>query len=118
MTLHEHELTVSRTARYYTLGDRGPAVREVWMACHGYGQMAARFARHFTALEQPGRALVFPEAHSRFYVDAAGRELVGASWMTREHRQAEIRDYVAYLDAVCDAAVGSAQRDEIGRAHV
>jgi len=111
MTLREHALTVRRTARYYTLGDAGPGVRDVWVACHGYGQLAARFARHFIGLEQPQRLIVVPEALSRFYVDAAAREQVGASWMTREHRQPEIEDYVAYLDAVCAAAVGPARSD-------
>lgn len=46
-----------------------------------------------------------PEALSRFYLDDPGREHgpespVGASWMTREGRLAEIDDYVAYLDSV------------------
>lgn len=110
MTLREHELVVRRTARYYTLGG-GDAPREVWMACHGYGQLAGRFARHFTGLAGPQRLIVLPEGLSRFYVDAAAREHVGASWMTREHRQAEIGDYLAYLDAVYAACVDPARRD-------
>ena len=108
VTVHEHQLTVRRTARYYTLGG-GAAIREIWMVCHGYGQLAARFARHFTAIAGPDRLIVVPEALSRFYVDTAAREVVGASWMTREHRAAEIDDYVAYLDAVYEAAAGAAR---------
>src|SRR5262245_60478000 len=104
MTLREHELTVRRTARYYTMGGEGGALRDVWMVCHGYGQVAARFARHFNGIATPERLLILPEALSRFYIDVAAREVVGASWMTREHRQAEIADYVAYLDAVYAAA--------------
>ena len=111
MTLREHELAVRRTARYYTLGEAGSAAREIWVACHGYGQLAARFARHFNDLADAGRLIVIPEGLSRFYVDAAARELVGASWMTREHRQAEIGDYVAYLDAVFAAVAGAPRRD-------
>ena len=99
MTLHEHEITVRRSARYYTLGGGG-ALRDIWMVCHGYGQLAGRFARHFESLATPEHLIVVPEALSRFYIDAAAREVVGASWMTREHRQAEIADYVGYLDAV------------------
>jgi predicted esterase len=51
----------------------------------------------------PERLVVAPEALSRFYRDGmdAHRE-VGASWMTREDRDAEIRDYVEYLDALVD----------------
>jgi predicted esterase len=44
--------------------------------------------------------VVAPEGLSRFYVDGLDtHEQVGASWMTREARAAEISDYVAYLDA-------------------
>jgi predicted esterase len=110
MTPREYELVVRRTARYYTLGGEG-ALREVWIVCHGYGQLAGRFARHFEAIAGPERLIVVPEALSRFYVDAAAREHVGASWMTREHRQAEIGDYIAYLDAVYAAVVDPERRD-------
>lgn len=107
VTVKEHQLSVRRTARYYTVGEPRPATREIWMVCHGYGQLAARFARHFTAIASSERLIIVPEALSRFYVDTAAREVVGASWMTREHRGAEIDDYVAYLDAVYEAAAGA-----------
>jgi predicted esterase len=105
MNPREHELSVRRTARYYTLGGGG-SLRDVWMVCHGYGQLAARFARHFAGVATPERLVILPEALSRFYMDTAAREVVGASWMTREQREAEITDYVAYLDAVCSAVGG------------
>jgi len=104
--MHEHAFNVSRTARYYTLGDVGPELRECWVACHGYGQLAARFARQFEALASAERCVVAPEGLSRFYIDDEQRAKVGASWMTKEHRQAEIADYVAYLDAVYEHVVG------------
>jgi predicted esterase len=49
--------------------------------------------------------VVAPEALSRFYAGSErGRHgpgsAVGATWMTREDREHEIRDYVAYLDAL------------------
>lgn len=100
----EHHLRVRRTARYHTLGDPGPAVREIWIACHGYGQLAARFIRHFRPIAHPARLIVAPEALSRFYVDNAlphGPDArIGATWMTREDRESEIADYVEYLDAL------------------
>src|SRR5204862_202573 len=47
------------------------------------------------------RYLVAPEGLSRFYLSESPTERrVGASWMTREDRLAEIEDYVRYLDAV------------------
>lgn len=86
------------------LGDPGPAVREIWIACHGYGQLAARFIRHFRAIAHPARLIVAPEALSRFYVDNTlphGPDArIGATWMTREDRESEIADYVEYLDAL------------------
>ena len=98
-------LRVARTARYYMLGGRGEGVAEAWFALHGYRQAARRFARRFEVLDAPERIVVVPEALSRFYVDPSpGRHgpehRVGASWMTREDRDNEIADYVAYLDAL------------------
>jgi predicted esterase len=105
--MREHELRVQRSARYYTLGDPAAAARELWVACHGYGQLAARFARPLEALAGGGRVIAVPEGLSRFYLDVEQRAKIGASWMTREHRLAEITDYVAYLDAVVDAVAGA-----------
>lgn len=100
----EHHLTVERTARYYTLGDPRDAPRELWIACHGYGQLAGRFLRALEPLDDGTRLIVAPEALSRFYIESAGvphaQSPVGASWMTREDRLAEIDDYVVYLDAL------------------
>jgi predicted esterase len=104
--LHEHHLTVPRTARYYQLGEAAPGVRDVWIVCHGYAQLAEDFVRHFESLHEASRLLVAPEALSRFYLEG-GRHgpdsKVGATWMTREDRAAEIEDYVGYLDALHDA---------------
>lgn len=100
-TLH---ITVPRTARYSLLGTLGSAVRDVWIVCHGYGQLAAPFAESFAPVVDPSRVIVAPEALSRFYTDTAlphtPMSAIGASWMTREDRDAEISDIVTYLDAV------------------
>ena len=100
----EHHLPVSRTARYFTIGEPHDGVRELWFVCHGYGQLAGRFVRHFESIEAPHRIVVAPEALSRFYVESPGKTHadthVGASWMTREDRLSDIEDYVEYLDAL------------------
>lgn len=99
--MQEHRVTVARSARYFTLG--GPEPREVWFACHGYGQLAARFLEKLRVLDDGGRYLVAPEGLSRFYLtESPAERRVGATWMTREDRLAEIADYVRYLDAVYD----------------
>lgn len=105
--MNEHHLTVPRTARYYTLGTLGPRVREVWVVLHGYGQLAGRFLRHFDALDDGTRLVIAPEGLSRFYLDGNTSRKVGAAWMTREDRLAEIADYVRYLDQVTAAAIGA-----------
>lgn len=104
----EHHIRVRRTARVHTLGPTDPGgTLGVWVVLHGYRQLAGRFLRRFRGLDDGRRLIVAPEGLSRFYVERApGRHgpesLVGASWMTREARQDEIRDYVEYLDGVGD----------------
>ena len=100
VALHQRlTITVPRTASYSLLGDPGVAPAECWFVCHGYAQLAHRFLRRFEGLEGPERWIVAPEGLSRFYVHGS-HGVVGASWMTREDRAAEIEDYVGYLDAL------------------
>ena len=110
-----HHLEVTRTARYWTLGRPEAAHDDVWIVLHGYGQLARRFLRRFSPLAAPSRLIVAPEALSRFYIGSGeGRHgpdaLVGATWMTREDREAEIHDYVAYLDRLAAAVVRDGAR--------
>lgn len=115
----EHHIRVPRTARYRVLGDPASAT-EHWFVLHGYRQLAERFIRRFQALPGVGawRAVVAPEALSRFYVedevgphDAGSR--VGATWMTRADREHEIVDYVEYLDRVADEVLGAGARPRV-----
>jgi predicted esterase len=85
------------------LGAPGGRTKELWIACHGYGQLAGSFAKALVALEHDSRVVVVPEALSRFYLDEPNKHHgpdspVGATWMTREDREREIADYVEYLD--------------------
>lgn len=106
MTLNVHHITVSRTARYFLLGDELGA-NEVWFVLHGYSQLAASFIRWFEPAARSGRLIVAPEALSRAYFDERQARRVGASWMTKEDRDAEIQDYVQYLDRVADEVIGA-----------
>ena len=103
--MSEHRFTTTRSARYFTLGEPGPEVRDLWIACHGYGQLAADFLLGFTRISAPDRLVVAPEALSRFYLGEPARRHgketpIGASWMTRADRLAEIEDNVAYLEGL------------------
>ncbi len=108
-------MAVRRTARVAIAGG-GPGMSELWIVCHGYGQLAARFITRFAGIATPERRVIAPEALSRFYVEkGAGfhgqSSQVGASWMTSEWREDEIADYIAYLDAVYDDACAANPRD-------
>ena len=113
MTLRH--IAAVKTARYAVLGPEDGPASEVWVACHGYGQLVPFFARHFRAVERPGRLVVVPEALSRFYLGeiGAGERRVGASWMTREDREADVADVVRYLDDVFVAACTRAGADPL-----
>jgi predicted esterase len=102
--MDEQFISVPRTARYYLLGSPGPAVRRLWIVLHGYGQLAAPMLRRCAPLAADDTLVAAPEALSRFYLAAVaspeqhGEARVGASWMTREARESEIADQIAYLD--------------------
>lgn len=104
--MNEHRLTVPRTARYLTLGEDGPEFREVWIALHGYAQLAGRFLRWLRPLDDGRTLIVAPEALSRFYLETSleGRhgKVVGATWMTREAREDDLADHLRYLDLLAE----------------
>jgi predicted esterase len=99
----ERHLTVSRTARYQQLGEPSAATKRVWFVCHGYGQLAAYFIRHFAFLAEadPHTVIIAPEGLSRFYLNGTNGR-VGASWMTRDDRLHEIDDHVNFLNQLAE----------------
>ncbi|RSK34517.1 alpha/beta hydrolase [Hymenobacter metallilatus] len=103
MQAQEQHLAVTRTARYYQLGELSAATRRVWFVVHGYGQLAAYFIRHFAVLTatDPTLVVIAPEGLSRFYLQGTGGR-VGATWMTKDDRLTEIADYVAYLNQLAE----------------
>ncbi len=105
MPAEEFHIQVGRTARYRMLGTPSDRIREVWFVLHGFAQLAEFFIRGFDGLDDGTRLIVAPEALNRFYLDnnvyhGSPRARVGATWMTREDREADIKDYVGYLDTL------------------
>lgn len=96
---------VPRTGRYYSLNSVQPLTKNIWVVLHGYGQLAEYFIKHFEKLDPKANFIVAPEGLSRFYVEGlTGR--VGASWLTKEDREDEIKDQSNYMNAVLkDCAV-------------
>jgi predicted esterase len=99
--MQEHHISVNRTARYFCSGTLTPTTKNLWFVLHGYGQLAQFFIKKFAGLANDQTLVIAPEALSRYYLEnGSGR--VGATWMTREDRSAEIADYLGYLNALYD----------------
>lgn len=95
--MQNNTLTISKTARYSTLGSLDENTTDVWFVIHGYGQLAEFFIPKFKILDNQKAFVVAPEALSKFYLkEFSGR--VGATWMTKEDRENEISDYLNYLN--------------------
>ncbi|MCU0418782.1 MAG: hypothetical protein MUC38_03920 [Cyclobacteriaceae bacterium] len=103
--MKEHTINFSYRARYYVLGDLHSA-HTLWFVLHGYGQLAQYFIKKFEVLTRHGMVVVAPEGLSRFYLEdvatrsRGGSQRVGATWMTRENRLADIENYLTYLTTV------------------
>ena len=100
--MQSHHISVTKTARYHTLGTLNEQTEEVWFVIHGWVQLASEYLNSFAALDNGKRYIIAPEALNRFYLKVGKPEVV-ATWMTREDREAEIADYVAYLNALYDS---------------
>ncbi len=95
----ESNIRVNKTARYFLSQKPNANIQEVWIVCHGYGQLANKFLSWFNPIFSKNILVVAPEGLNRFYrVGFNGN--VGASWMTKEDRQNDIEDSVTYLDQV------------------
>jgi predicted esterase len=94
--MQHHRFRVERTAHYYTIGEPGPHIRQFWLVCHGYGQLANEFLQDFEQLNNEHTLVVAPEGMNHFYRKGFSGP-VGANWMTRHFREDEIRDYAKYL---------------------
>ena len=93
----EHHIPVTRTARFFTLGNLDENTKDIWIVLHGHRQLAGKFITVFSELAEEGSFIIAPEGLMRLYVKGDSGD-VGASWMTKEDREADIKDYVNYLD--------------------
>ncbi len=112
-----HHLDVTRTARYFALGPEDGSASEVWIGLHGYAQLASRFLRWLAPLDDGGTLIAAPEALSRFYletgVDGRHGKAIGATWLTREDREADLRDHLGYLDRLQAGLLGRGPRPRV-----
>ena len=110
--MEQHQITIPKTARYFTLGEIHKNIEQVWIVCHGYGQLANIFLRSFRIINNEKNFIIAPEGLHRYYVSGLkGR--VGASWMTSEDRHIEIKDYVKYLDEVYNKIMNDFENKDV-----
>lgn len=97
-------LQIEKKARYFLLGNPGNDTSIVWVVLHGYGMLSEFFIQKFKKLENKNTLILAPEALNRFYIDTNyGR--VGASWMTKDERQDDIKENIKYLNSLMDQII-------------
>lgn len=97
--MKQHTIQTTKTARYYTLGELSNSTKEIVFAFHGYAQLAKEFINNFTSIVSDQRFIIAPEALNKFYFRGFNGK-IGASWMTKEDRENEIKDYLSFLDNI------------------
>jgi predicted esterase len=99
LSLRTELLEVTKTARVFAMGPAPEETDRILVALHGYAQHPAYFLKRLEPLAAEGWAILAPEGLHRFYIQGtSGR--VGASWMTSEDRENDIKDYVRYLESM------------------
>lgn len=101
--MEQKSLLTEKTGRFYLSGGSDRHIRQCWVVLHGYGQLAYYFLQKFDKVADQQTLLVAPEGLHRFYHSRHTR--VGASWMTREDRENDIRDYLYWLDKVYEQVI-------------
>ena len=110
--MKECHISIKKSARYFIYGEPGPKIKNIWIACHGYGYLAGRFIKQLDCLVREDTVIVCPEGLHRFYLDGMSGK-VGASWMTKEDREQDITDYTSYLDDLYASLLKGLERDSI-----
>lgn len=79
---------------------------------HGYGQLAEYFIRKVQDVLPETVTFVAPEGMHRFYLNGtSGR--VGASWMTKEARELDIRENTEMLDQLHEQLLAELQPQRV-----
>lgn len=97
--INETHLSFITSHPVYTMNELTDQTKNVWIACHGYGQLARFFVKRFDVLDPTENFIVAPQGLSRFYSDGNYGK-VGASWMTKEDRETDLKNQRAYFDTV------------------
>ena len=88
--------TLQISTTYENLGELTEKTENIWLVCHGYGQLAKYFIRRFDILDLEKNYVIAPQGLSKFYIDGSYRK-VGASWLTKENREMDLQNTLTYL---------------------
>lgn len=97
--MEQHYIEVTKTARYYTLGNFNHQTKEIWFVLHGYAQLAKNIIQKFEHVSNNSNYIIAPEGLNKFYAKGFSENPV-ANWMTNEDRENEIKDYCKYLNTL------------------
>lgn len=86
-----------KTGRYFSIKELNKDQKNIWIVLHGYKQLSNFFLRKFGIEYDSSVNIIAPEGMHRFYLEGY-RGRVGASWMTSEERESDIRDNILGLD--------------------
>jgi len=94
-----NKVEIKYSSNYYLSKKPDKLIKEVWIVCHGYGQLAKDFLFGFSTLFTPDILFISPEAPNQFYLKGTYGK-VGSSWMTKQNRSNDIDNYIKLLDKI------------------
>lgn len=112
MKATEQKIIIQKSARYFTLGSPSEKIKNIWFVIHGYGNLAAEFINDFEIINNGENYIIAPEALNKFYIKGFSGK-VGATWMTKENREDEIKDYINFLNSVYETEIKKFERKKI-----
>jgi len=100
----ENFIKIDKTARYYLIGEPNNKIKSILFVLHGYGQLAKDFIQFFKIIQNEKLLIVAPEAMNKFYLKGFTGK-VGSTWMTKEDRNNEVKDYVNMLNKIYQSVI-------------
>lgn len=100
--MKEKEIAYQITNTYSTMNELTQQTKNVWFVCHGIGFLSRYFIKYFETLNAEENYIIAPQASSKYYLKNEYKH-VGASWLTKENTQAEIKNVMANLNAIYHA---------------
>tara|TARA_R110002167_G_scaffold334128_4_gene541241 strand:+ start:193 stop:837 length:645 start_codon:yes stop_codon:yes gene_type:complete len=99
MDVIEKQINYRVTNTYNTLNQLTDKTKNIWIVFHGIGYLGRYFLKYFDQLNADENYIIAPQAASKYYLNNEYRH-VGASWLTKENTQEEVKNIYSYLDAV------------------